>query len=276
MKMKSILGLALVCLFVCSPAGAQNKKEFANVTYVAPATLTIKTGVPVVFQSGSTVDFAAGSTVDFTGATVTGLPSGGGSGSVTAFAFTNSTGITGTVTNSTSTPTLSLALTKAGVGLSLVDNTADASKPVSTAQQTALNLKADDSAVVHQTGTETIANKKTFSTAPEISTATASTPTFFSASKTLVSGVAGTDYIAVTGTPAVGLCPRATGATTATWQPCGGGTAVAFASAPTPVEGMTQAFTDSTTVTWGATITGGGANKVLGYYNGTNWTVSGK
>ena len=33
--------------------------------------------------------------------------------------------------------------TKSEVGLSLVDNTADASKPVSTAQQTALNLKAD-------------------------------------------------------------------------------------------------------------------------------------
>jgi hypothetical protein len=34
-------------------------------------------------------------------------------------------------------------LTKSSVGLSLVDNTADASKPVSTAQQTALNLKAN-------------------------------------------------------------------------------------------------------------------------------------
>src|SRR4051812_38550064 len=36
-----------------------------------------------------------------------------------------------------------LLLTKADVGLGNADNTADASKPVSTAQQTALNLKAN-------------------------------------------------------------------------------------------------------------------------------------
>jgi len=55
------------------------------------------------------------------------------------------------------------------------------------------------------------------------------------------------------------------------------GTAVTFANRPaTPVEGMLVAFTDSTTVVWGATITGTGANHVLGYYNGTNWTVAGK
>ena len=36
-------------------------------------------------------------------------------------------------------------------------------------------------------------------------------------------------------------------------------------------------ITDSTTVTWGANITvGGGTNKVLAWYNGTNWTVVGK
>lgn len=53
--------------------------------------------------------------------------------------------------------------------------------------------------------------------------------------------------------------------------------AVAFASAiGSPVEGTLQAFTDSTTNTWGATITGGGANHVLGYFNGSNWTVAAK
>ena len=51
--------------------------------------------------------------------------------------------------------------------------------------------------------------------------------------------------------------------------------AVTFANRPaTPVEGMLCAFTDSTTATWRATITGVGANHVLGYYNGTNWTVA--
>lgn len=55
------------------------------------------------------------------------------------------------------------------------------------------------------------------------------------------------------------------------------GTAVAFASVPaSPVEGMLVAVTDSSTAVWGATITGSGANHVLAYYNGTNWTVAGK
>lgn len=52
--------------------------------------------------------------------------------------------------------------------------------------------------------------------------------------------------------------------------------AVTFANAvATPVEGTIQPFTDSTTGTPGATITGGGSIHVLGYYNGTNWTVVG-
>jgi hypothetical protein len=49
---------------------------------------------------------------------------------------------------------------------------------------------------------------------------------------------------------------------------------VAFASRiGSPVEGTQQAFTDSTTNVSGATITGGGSNHILGYYNGTNWIV---
>lgn len=54
----------------------------------------------------------------------------------------------------------------------------------------------------------------------------------------------------------------------------GGG--ITFASLPTPKRGMLRTITDSTTNTWGATITGTGANIVLGYYNGTNWTVAAK
>lgn len=50
---------------------------------------------------------------------------------------------------------------------------------------------------------------------------------------------------------------------------------VTFANVPgTPVEGMLVTVTDSSTATWGATITGGGANRVLAYFNGTNWTVA--
>lgn len=44
------------------------------------------------------------------------------------------------------------AVTKSQVGLSNVDNTSDANKPVSTATQTALDLKADDSDLTAHTG----------------------------------------------------------------------------------------------------------------------------
>lgn len=54
------------------------------------------------------------------------------------------------------------------------------------------------------------------------------------------------------------------------------GAAVTYANRPaTPVEGMLVTITDASTATWGATIAGGGANRVLAYYNGTNWTVAG-
>jgi len=51
---------------------------------------------------------------------------------------------------------------------------------------------------------------------------------------------------------------------------------VTYANRPgTPVAGMVVYITDSSTATWGATIAGSGANKVLAFYNGTNWTVAG-
>jgi hypothetical protein len=58
-----------------------------------------------------------------------------------------------------------------------------------------------------------------------------------------------------------------------------GTTPKAFASLPTCAAGFAGAMDsviDSTTNAWGATITGGGANKVLGFCDGTNWTVAGK
>lgn len=41
-------------------------------------------------------------------------------------------------------------------------------------------------------------------------------------------------------------------------------------------EGTLRGVTDSSTVTWGATITGGSSSHVLAYCDGTNWTVAGK
>lgn len=53
-------------------------------------------------------------------------------------------------------------LDKTDVGLGNADNTKDIDKPVSTAQQAALNLKANNTDVVHLTGNETVGGEKTF------------------------------------------------------------------------------------------------------------------
>lgn len=64
------------------------------------------------------------------------------------------------------------SVTKAQVGLSDVDNTSDANKPVSTAQQTALNAKANASDTVNLTGDQTVAGVKTFSSSPIVPSGT--------------------------------------------------------------------------------------------------------
>lgn len=78
-------------------------------------------------------------------------------------------------------------LDKTAVGLANVDNTSDANKPVSTATQTALSTKADDIAVVHLAGAETITGNKTFSGTTIVPTPSAPT---HAATKGYVDGVA--------------------------------------------------------------------------------------
>lgn len=54
-------------------------------------------------------------------------------------------------------------------------------------------------------------------------------------------------------------------------------TGITFAELPSsPTEGLICAITDSTVATWGSTVTGGGANHALIYYNGSEWTLIGK
>lgn len=54
-------------------------------------------------------------------------------------------------------------------------------------------------------------------------------------------------------------------------------TPVIFANIPpTPPIGTIVTITDSSTNTWGATVTGGGSNNVSARWNGSNWTVVGK
>lgn len=63
-------------------------------------------------------------------------------------------------------------VTKAQVGLSNADNTSDVNKPISSATQSALNLKANDNTVVKLTGNQTINDIKTFLKSPIVPTPT--------------------------------------------------------------------------------------------------------
>ncbi len=52
--------------------------------------------------------------------------------------------------------------------------------------------------------------------------------------------------------------------------------ALTFGTLPaSPIAGMTRYITNSNTATWGAPAAAGGTNKVMVWYNGTNWTVVG-
>lgn len=61
-----------------------------------------------------------------------------------------------------------VSLARGDVGLGAVDNTADANKPVSSAQQAALDAKQDSATAVRTSGNQAIAGVKTFSSAPVV------------------------------------------------------------------------------------------------------------
>jgi len=147
---------------------------------------------------------------------------------------------------SVATKTGDVLLVKADVGLGNVDNTSDANKPVSSATLTALNAKATDTSVVHNSGAETVAGIKTFSSSPIVPTPTTATqtanksyvdsvassgsPDANSTTKGLVQlsgdlggsaaapSVAKVNGISVSGTPSTGQVLKATSATAASWQ----------------------------------------------------------
>lgn len=93
-----------------------------------------------------------------------------------------------------------------------------------------------------------------------------------------------TDYTIEVGAPIVtssGVLTAHAGlhvATQATGVPIQMGTQI-FSALPgcnATYEGSVAPVTDSTTATWGATITGSSTNHVLAYCDGTNWTVAAK
>ena len=188
---------------------------------------------------------------------VNGVASLDGTGKVPSSQLPSSTAPVTSVASKTGDVTL----VKADVGLTNVDNTSDANKPVSSATQTALNAKAADSAVVHNTGAETVAGVKTFSSSPIVPTPTTNTQ---AANKSYVDGVAGAgapdastsskgivqlagdlagtatsvtvakvNGVTVTGTPSTGQVLKATSASAATWQADatgGGGSSWSFST----------------------------------------------
>lgn len=79
--------------------------------------------------------------------------------------------ISGNVVNSVNGRFGSVILSKNDVGLSNVNNTSDANKPISTATQTALDQKANDSAVVKLTGNQNVGGVKMFSNIPVLPSA---------------------------------------------------------------------------------------------------------
>jgi hypothetical protein len=80
-------------------------------------------------------------------------------------------------------------------------------------------------------------------------------------------------------TDAVVVGTGISGATTQTLMRQGNplvGMPFVFSALPVGVEGMLAVVSDSSVNTWGTVIAGGGANRVLAYYNGTSWTVAAK
>lgn len=56
-----------------------------------------------------------------------------------------------------------------------------------------------------------------------------------------------------------------------------GTTSYTVSTLPTPVRGLRAVVTDgASSLSWGTTVTGGGTTVYLVWYNGTNWTVTGK
>jgi hypothetical protein len=132
-----------------TPVGSQAKADAAQVAATAAAATDATTKANAV-QTNLTTHTGNTSNPHVVTKAQVGL---GSVPNVDATARANHTGTqaAGTITGLATVATSGL---KADVGLGNVDNTSDANKPVSTAQQTALDLKRDrDPAVNAQTGT---------------------------------------------------------------------------------------------------------------------------
>ena len=237
-------------------------QTLANTSDSTSHTATLSaTGGSVKLVEGS------GITLTTTGTTADGIitiasTGGGGSGTVTSVAAltlgTSGTDLSSSVANSTTTPVITLnvpdasatargvisttsqtiagdktftgttsGITKSMVGLSNVDNTSDANKPVSTATQTALNLKQDT--LVSGTNIKTI-NSTTLLGSGDITTGTVtsvgvSMPSAFSVASSPIT-TSGT--IAITGAGVVSQYVRGDGSLANFPMTSGGGSSISY------------------------------------------------
>jgi hypothetical protein len=91
----------------------------------------------------------------------------------------------------------------------------------------------------------------------------------------VIGSVAPAQLLSTTGAPSSSTYYRGDG----TWGAAGAsGTVVTVATLPaSPTTGQFAAVTDgAASLAWGATVTGGGSTTYLVWWNGTNWTVTGK
>ena len=237
-------------------------QTLANTSDSTSHTATLSaTGGSIKLVEGS------GITLTTTGTTADGIitiasTGGGGSGTVTSVAAltlgTSGTDLSSSVANSTTTPVITLnvpdasatargvistspqtiagdktftgttsGITKSMVGLNNVDNTSDANKPISTATQTALNLKQDT--LVSGTNIKTI-NSTTLLGSGNITTGTVtsvgvSMPSAFSVASSPIT-TSGT--IAITGAGVVSQYVRGDGSLANFPQTSGGGSSVSY------------------------------------------------
>ena len=235
-------------------------QTLANTSDSSSHTATLSaTGGRIKLVEGSNI------TLTTTGTTADGIitiASTGGGGTVTSVAAltltTTGTDLTSSVANSTTTPVITLnvpdasatargvistspqtiagdktftgttsGITKSMVGLNNVDNTSDANKPISTATQTALNLKQDT--LVSGTNIKTI-NSTTLLGSGDITTGTVtsvgvSMPSAFSVASSPIT-TSGT--IAITGAGVVSQYVRGDGSLANFPLSGGGGSSVSY------------------------------------------------
>lgn len=204
-----------------------------------------------------------------------------------------------------------LSLTKSDVGLSNVDNTADTAKPVSTAQQTAINTKiggsvgATDNRLVRSDGTGSLTLQSTGITVDDtnrvsgaecvranefggntstlnVGESNATTLIYFvtsSSAKWRVDQTAGSNVGSLnpSGTRHIGDLTPVQSITAVTFIATGliglGTYTVATLPSASANSGRIAQVTDSSVTTNGSAVAGGGANRVMVFSNGSTWDV---